>query len=139
MTPEQTSIRMQSDDSPGTFTNVVDSVIFPLCQRLLKWEKDWGVLTVSPDGLLTNLWRIDWDEVEAVWIGSLASGDDALLIRPIRKSSVEWQGSRLARIGFIGSKNLSLAGPLFDVSLDEVVNAMSRVARRPLGVPPDQA
>ena len=120
---------------------MTDALTFPLRQHLLRWEKDWGDLTATDEALYTNLWHVNWSDVEAIWIGNLASGELALMIQPKHRSGLRLRGSMLSRISLgadrlIGKRSVSLAASLFDRPLEEVVEALSAKAERPLGEPP---
>ena len=116
-------------------------IAFPLRQLVLRREKSWGELTATDTALFTNLWHIEWGDVEAIWIGQLASGQPALMIRPKQRSDLRMKGSKLSRLGIsldalVGVRNVSLAEALFDRPLEAVIEALSAKSGKPFGEPP---
>jgi hypothetical protein len=84
---------------------------------------------------LDRLWEIDWRDVEAIWVGQLATGEEALTIRPRERSALRLKGSRVARLIRAG-RHAQLAARLFDGPLEDVVAALSEKTGRAFGTPP---
>ena len=108
----------------------------PLRQPILRWEKYWGDLVVTDRSLSTRRWEIAWDDVEAIWIGRLATGQPALTIRPRSRGDIRFHGSWLARLAQAG-RHVQLAEILFDRPMDDVLEILSAKSGRSFAASPE--